>query len=118
MVYSYKCQDVKCADCFEVIKALADIDNAEACPKCGQPAQRYIARTHFYGANDWDKAEFNPGLGMVTRNGLHARAEAKARGFEEVGNEAPDKLHAHFDKGRKERYERRWADDREKQFGD
>ncbi len=113
MIYPYKSE---CGHLFEVIKSVAEIDNVELCPKCNAPAQRYIGRTHHYGAGDWDKAEFNPGLGIVTRNARHRKDEAKARGMEEIGNESPDKMHDHFEKQRQEKYDRTWADDREKTY--
>lgn len=116
MIYCYRCTNADCATEFEVIKSVAEIDRPEKCEKCGLPAGRYIGRTHFYGASDWDKAEWNPGLGMVTRNARHRKDEAKARGMEEIGNESPDKMHDHFEKQRKEKYDQVWADDREKTY--
>lgn len=114
MIYPYRC--AACSATFEVIKAVAEIDNPEVCIKCSSPAERYIARTHFYGASDWDKAEYNPGLGMVTRNAKHRRDVAKARGLEEVGNESAETMHKHFDSQREEKYKRLWDDDREKVY--
>lgn len=95
--YAYECQ--KCANAFDVVKAVADLNRTEACSECNSPdTSRVISRTHFYGASDWDKAEYNPAFGKVIRNKKHRDAEAKARGMVEVGNENVEKIHEHFDK--------------------
>jgi hypothetical protein len=94
---------------FEVTKSVASIDHPETCEKCGAPAERYISRTYFYGAGDWDKAEYNPGLGCITKNSLHRKRICKQRGLEEIGNECPDKTCDHYDRARQKTLEDRWA---------
>lgn len=74
------------------------IDEAENCIICGKIGTRYISRTHFYGASDWDKTEFNPGLGVVTRNSKHRDRIAKQRGLVEIGSENFDKFSDSQDK--------------------
>ncbi len=92
MTYSYGCKD--CRKEFDVIKSVRNIDDIECCPGCGSDkTERYISRTSFYGAGGWDSAEYNPAFGKVIRNPQHRAAEAKARGWEEIGNEDPDKIH-------------------------
>lgn len=90
MIYPYECP--QCTHQFEVIKCVADMELPEKCPKCDTISTRYIALTHFYGASDWDKSEYNPGMGIVTRNSKHRAREAKARGLVELGNEDLGKL--------------------------
>lgn len=118
MIYPYRCLDAACAETFEVIKAVADIDNSEACPKCGTPAQRYIARTHVHGsAADWNTQTWNPALGCYTKSTKQARDIAKSRGMEEVGTEKPETIHKHFDKQREETRAQRWREaDREMKY--
>lgn len=85
--YEYGC--ITCRHEFDIIKTVSMIDNQEFCPKCNSvETERYISRTSFYGASDWDNVEYNPGLGIVTKNAKHRAREAKARGLIEVGNES------------------------------
>lgn len=106
MIYPYECI---CGHDFEVIKSIADIDNQEICPKCSsKEVTRYISRTHFYGASDWDKAEFNPGLGQVVRNGLHRKELCKRMGLEEVGSEPVKNIHNRDESERVRASTERW----------
>jgi putative FmdB family regulatory protein len=106
VIYPYACQ---CGHEFEVIKRIAEIDRPEICPKCSSSeVKRYISRTHFYGACDWDKAEYNPGLGKVVRNSQHRKELAKSMGVEEIGNEPVSKIHAKYDVERSEKLARNW----------
>ena len=85
--YEYRC--LACSANFDIIKPISRFDDVEACPDCGKTETKHqISRTHFYGASDWDKAEYNPGLGIVTKGKKHRDREAKARGLIEVGNES------------------------------
>lgn len=108
IIYPYQCK--ACDHAFEVIKPIAAIDNPESCPKCSSPdSQRYIARTHFYGASDWDRAEYNPAFGKIVRNAQHRKELAKRHGMEEVGNEPVESLHKHYDTERERRIDESWA---------
>lgn len=108
--YPYRCSDPSCDHCFEVVKCIANYDTPETCEKCKAPATRYISRTHFYGASDWDKAEFNPGLGCVTKGAKHRAQIARSRGLEEIGNDSTaDKMVDHHDSYRQRRHEQGWA---------
>lgn len=92
--YEYACN--KCLKEFDIIKRVVQIDDPEECPACeSKDVKRHISRTHFYGASDWDNKEYNPGLGIITRNKKHRDREAKARGLIEVGNED---VHSHMDR--------------------
>ena len=108
--YPYRCSDPSCDHCFEVVKCIADIELPELCEICQSPASRYIGRTHFYGASDWDKAHFNIGLGCECSSYKHARQIAKSRGLEEVGNDTkPDKMISDADSSRQRRIDDRWS---------
>lgn len=117
--YVYRCPEDHCHAQFDVVKAMADIDNIEVCPACGafaSSACRQLTRTHFYGAKVED-AVFDPAFGKVIRDSKHRQAEAKARGYIELGNEPVEKVHQYFDKKREETAAQRWADaDREKVY--
>lgn len=105
--YPYQCEQ---GHRWEVVKSIADIDAPEACPECSSVGSRYIGRTWFYGASDWDKAHFNVGLGCECRSHKHALQIAKSRGLEEVGNTKPDTIHEHGERTRKDKWERSWAE--------
>lgn len=105
--YPYVCKD--CTNKFEVIKSVRDIENIESCPSChSDNTNRYIARTHFFGAGDWDRTEFNPAFGKVIRNSRHRKDEAKARGWEEVGNTEAENIHKHDEKLQDQLIEDNW----------
>lgn len=88
--YEYKCS--QCCETFDIIKSVKELNDPECCPQCsGFKVERMICRTHFYGASDWDKAEYNPGLGVVTKNAKHRDKLARERGMIEVGNESLEK---------------------------
>lgn len=106
MIYPYRC--LACANRFEVIKSVKDIDRGETCPGCKNvQTERYIGRTHFYGAAVED-AEFNPGLGMVVKNKKHRAEIAKRNGLIEVGNEDPNRLYDTIEKDREKRIADSW----------
>ena len=106
--YPYRCQDGACEYEFEVIKSMAEIDRPEICLRCAKPAQRYIGRTHFTGAADWNRQEWNPGLGCYTKGWKDAEKKAKSRGLEPIGNEKPETIHKHHEKARAEKWRKGW----------
>jgi len=108
MIYPYRCE---CGEEFEVIKFTKEIDRVENCPKCGHncdSSHRYISRTHFYGADDWNSAEYNPAFGKHLTP-KQAKAEAKSRGMIEVGNEDFNKYHKHLDDANQRRRDSKWS---------
>lgn len=100
MVYPYACE--KCDKTFDVVKHHTKSSRKEKCPDCGKVASRIWTRAEFIGTKV-ENAEFNHGLGMVTKSARHRKDEARARGLEEVGNEAPKKTREHFEKVREDR---------------
>jgi len=95
-VYEYHCQ--RCENVFDVVKPLAHLNDPEFCSCGSDKTKRQISRTHFYGAGDWDKAEYNPAFGKIIKNSKHRAEEAKARGWLEVGNEDFNRTVASQDK--------------------
>lgn len=95
MIYPYRC-DQKHE--WEVIKKVAEIDNPENCPECGELGKRYISRTYFYGAADWDNTEFCHGLGQVVKSQKHRERLARERGWEAVGNEDINKINKEYER--------------------
>jgi putative FmdB family regulatory protein len=103
VIYPYRCPS--CSKEFEVVKSVRDIDVVEYCPQCADIGVRYISRTSFFGASDWDKQEYNVGLGCVTKNSKHRDKIAKERGLVEIGNEDCEKTMASQDKKLNDRIE-------------
>lgn len=93
---------------WEVAKRMADIDVAEACPSCQTPGVRQIARVNFNGASDWNRAEWNPGLGCYTKGSKDITRICKERGLEEVGSTSPETIHKMQDTAREERRRTGW----------
>ncbi len=64
---------------------------------------------HFTGTKIED-AEFNPGLGRVTKSKAHRDELAKKLGAVEIGNDSkdPDSLHKHFDSERETKIKKSW----------
>ena len=89
--YIYLC--LKCDRKFDIVKSIKSLDDPEACPGCAAlETRRCLQRVNFNGASDWDKAEYNPGLGCVVKNTKHRERLAKERGLIEVGNEDVSKV--------------------------
>ena len=93
-----------------MVKSVADLNRDEPCPDCKSPDTfREINGFSFYGASDWDSAEFNHGLGRVTRNAKHRGEIAKRLGVEEIGNQDPDRMHKHYESQRDADREASWG---------
>jgi putative FmdB family regulatory protein len=104
--YEYMCDD--CDLGFEVIKSIKEYATTEACTACGKAARRvFTCQIHFTGTKIED-AEFNPGLGQITKSKRHREDLAKRMGVEEIGNQDPDRTHDHFEKTREENRKKAW----------
>lgn len=105
--YDFNCP--KCDEPFEIIQGIKEYDGKGACPRCeGISTERiFSAKIHFIGASV-ESAEYNPGLGLVTKNSKHRKDEARARGLEEVGTESTAKILAHDDRNRAEKLKKSW----------
>ena len=109
MIYPYRCK--ACEHEFTAIKSVKEINRVETCPECSAECDescRYISRTSFYGADDWNKEEYCPALGKVIKNRKHRAAEAKRQGLIEIGNEKPDNIHKHNEQTLRDIQQRRW----------
>lgn len=109
MIYEYSC--THCGECFDVIKVVADMDRAEYCKACNQIAKRQFvpSRLHLSGTKV-EHAEYNPGLGCVTKSKRHRAEIAKQKGLVELGNEKPDSIHKHFDGEREQKLAKPYLD--------
>jgi len=107
-IYDYSC--LKCDKNYEVIKSIKEYNGKDPCPTCGNVGdRRFSCRIEFIGAKVED-AEFNVGLGKITKGKRHREELAKQMGVVEVGNEKTDSIHKHFDKARDEKRQKAWDD--------
>lgn len=91
-ITTFHCQS--CSSSFEAVYYYNNETNSPQCSKCGSidtslPEIRDMGTCdiQLMGISDWDSAEYNPGLGCVTRSRKHREQIAKERGLIEVGNE-------------------------------
>jgi putative FmdB family regulatory protein len=105
--YDFDCP--KCDKPFDVVQSIKAYDGSAECPTCKNVSRERIfsANVTFIGASV-EHAEFNHGLGIVTKNSRHRRDEARARGLEEVGTEKVEKIHTKFENDRAEKRKRSW----------
>jgi putative FmdB family regulatory protein len=107
-IYDYFCE--KCDHDFEIIKSIKEYDGKDQCPECGNIGQRILSCSIYFTGTKIEDAEFNVGLGKITKSKKHREELAKRAGAIEIGNENPDKIHDHFDKQREEKRARSWED--------
>lgn len=106
-VYDYLCE--KCNLEFEVTKSIHEYDGKDRCVQCDNVATRIFkyCKFHFTGTKIED-AEFNPGLGQITKSKAHRDELAKRMGVVEIGTEKPEKIHSHFDSARETQKKKSW----------
>lgn len=108
MVYPFKC--TPCGLEFDVVKHHSKSSTKEKCPTCKNVADRVFTKLFFIGTKVED-AEYNHGLGMVTKSKRHRNDEAKARGLVEVGNDAkPKDSRKHFEQAREKKRQKIYED--------
>jgi len=99
-IYPYVCNS--CGEKQDVISSIDGLKNIEPhCSQCGElmgsACRRIADRQFFYG--DFEEAQWNPGLGCVTKSKTHRKEICKARGLVELGNDiAPDQMFKEQDK--------------------
>lgn len=87
--YDYDCKD---HGAYDVIRSIKEYKPDDPCPKCGVVGSRvFSSKVHFIGASV-QNAEYNPGLGCVTKNKKDREEIAKKMGLEEVGSEKTSTL--------------------------
>ena len=106
MIYDYECE--KCENLFEIESSMKDYSPPYNCPTCGNVGLRkFTCKTEFYGAKIED-AEFNHGLGCITKSKKHRDELAKSRGLIEIGTECPNKIYDSYEKQRSDKIKKTW----------
>lgn len=107
--YEYRCEP--CNKQYDVTKLISEYSKSpgqDVCPDCGKIGYRiYSCNIEFTGTKIED-AEYNVGLGTITKSKAHRDELAKRKGLIEVGNEKPDTIHKHFDVQRETARKRSW----------
>lgn len=107
-LYDYFCQ--KCDADYEIIKSIKEYDGKDPCPQCGNVGSRILSKDIFFTGTKIEDAEWNPGLGAITKSKKHRDELAKSKNLVEIGNENPDSIHKHFDKAREEKQKKAYDD--------
>lgn len=109
--YDFICD--KCDLETEVIQSIKEYTGKQTCVQCGNDMRRIYSRCnfHFVGTKIED-AEFNPGLGQITKSKRHREELAKKMGVVEIGNDvkSADSLHKHFDSERESKIKKSWEE--------
>lgn len=107
--YSYEC--LKCDVEFEVIKSISEYNSPEHCQTCGNIAKKLVSSGIFFTGTKIEDAEYNPGLGVITKSKKHRDELAKRKNLIEIGTETPETIHKHHDKAREDKRKKSWDDD-------
>lgn len=107
--YDWLCE--KCDLEFETVESIREYTGCKTCDQCGNPTRRIFKNCsfHFTGTKIED-AEFNPGLGQITKSKRHREELAKKLNVVEIGNDhkSTDSLHSHFDSERARKIKKSW----------
>lgn len=105
--YVYQC--TSCGARSEIVKSIRLASQEEICDKCQITLDRVYTTFQILGARV-EHAEFNPGLGCVTRNSRERKEIAARKGLIEVGNETPDTLFKETVVKKEKQREKEWND--------
>jgi putative FmdB family regulatory protein len=104
--YEFFCE--KCDIEFEVTKSIKEYKTPEACTACGNVATKLFSKSVFFTGTKIEDAEYNPGLGIITKSKKHRDEVVKQKNLIEIGNEKPETIHRHHDKARAEKRKKSW----------
>lgn len=121
--YTYKHFKYLCPKCEAIsfiLKETRDTEREESCTGCKNPLtlenrvvenSRRAINNLIVGAKVED-AEYNPGLGVVTKSKRHREEVARQIGAVEIGNDykSSDAMSKEFDKKREDKINKNWED--------
>lgn len=106
-IYEYECTE--CAHEFDVVKSVKQLNDVEACHSCkSENTKRNIAKPNVY-VEAWE-SHWSPVMGKVVRSNVEVRQYAKDHNLVEVGNECPNKSADHYEKQRKDKWQKSYDD--------
>lgn len=105
--YDYFCE--KCDKPYVIEKiSIKEWTGKDPCPTCNVIGYRVFSGKIEFSGTKIEDAEYNIGLGCITKSKRHRDELVKRKELIEVGNEDPNKIHSHFDKDREDRRKRSW----------
>ena len=107
-IYDYFCQ--MCEEPYEVTKSIKEYDGQDRCPVCANIGSRIFSCNIYFTGTKIEDAEYNPGLGRITKSKSHREELAKQLNVVEVGNEKPESIHKHFDQARETKRKKAYED--------
>jgi len=108
-IYDYNCSG--CEKEYEVYRSIKSYTGKDPCPKCGIIGHRLLSTGISFLGTKVEDAEFNVGLGKITKNAKHRDELAKRMNLVEIGNENPDTFHNKFEKEREQKRLKAWEND-------
>ena len=108
MIYDFQCE--KCELGFEIVCTVKEYTGKYKCQSCGNLATR-IYTTFYHHGGKLENAEYNVGLGKVTKSKNHRKELAKRMNLVEIGNEKPDTIHKEDEATLSDKLKRRWDTD-------
>jgi putative FmdB family regulatory protein len=105
-IYDYHCE--KCDEDYEIVKSIKEYDGKDQCPQCGNIGKRILSCQIQFMGTKIENAEYNPGLGCITKGKRHRDEIAKSRGLIEIGNECPEKIEKSYKAKREEKRKKAW----------
>ena len=109
MIYPYEC--LTCKSSVDIVKSMHDASKSEFCETCKSELTRVWTSFYTTGTRV-ENAEYNPGLGVVTKSAKDRAEQAKRQGVVEIGNDykSPTAIGQAFDKARKEKIDKSWEE--------
>lgn len=107
-LYEYFCE--KCDIQYDIIKSIKEYKRDDQCPMCGNIGDRIFSKDITFLGTKIEDAEFNVGLGTITKSKKHRDELAKRMNLVEIGNEKPDTVHKIFDNARAEKRKKAYDD--------
>ena len=105
-LYEYFCEH--CKKEYEIFKRITEWTGKDPCPKCEKVGYRIFSGDFVHYGTKIEDAEYNVGLGCITKSKRHRDELAKRRGVFEIGNEDPEKIHNNFEKDRETKRRKSW----------
>ena len=86
---------------------MKDATREEICTECSITLNKVYTTFQILGTRV-ENAEFNPGLGCVTKSARHRKEIAKQKGLVEIGTESTDTIHKETVVKREKEREKEW----------
>lgn len=108
MLYTYRCKS--CSNEFDYCRPAREYNAPAECPNChSSDSELMITGGSGFFGEKVEQAEYNPGLGCITKSKAHRAEIAKRKNLVEIGNDAiPSKMIDTEIADRETKIERSW----------